>query len=160
MARIKQVMLALRVTRKTAHAMIGTQRFKLFLTSGEQLMRINLMADVKDKLVRRTVKRPVQRDCQLYVAQIGRQMASPLRNRIDNRLPQFGSQFIQLLGVQTLYILRPTDAGQNRHRPHLPFSFSCFSFVSAFYSQKAPSPCRRRARYSRSARSRWIYPPL
>ena len=61
MARIKQVMLALRVTRKTAHAMIGTQRFKLFLTSGEQLMRINLMADVKDKLVRRTVKRPVQR---------------------------------------------------------------------------------------------------
>lgn len=51
MARVKQVMLALRVTRKTAHAMIGTQRFKLFLTSGEQLMRINLMADVKDKLV-------------------------------------------------------------------------------------------------------------
>ena len=61
MARIKQVMLALRVTRKTAHAMIGTQRFKLFLTSGEQLMRINLMADVKDKLVRRTVKRPAAR---------------------------------------------------------------------------------------------------
>ena len=40
MARIKQVMLALRVTRETAHAMIGTQRFKLFLTSGEQLMRV------------------------------------------------------------------------------------------------------------------------
>lgn len=111
MARIKQVMLALCVTRKTAHAMIGTQRLKLFLTPGEQLMRINLMADVKDKLVRRTVERPVQRDCQLYVAQIGCQMASLMRNRIDNRLPQFGSQFIQLLDVQTLYILRPTDAG-------------------------------------------------
>ena len=68
MTRIKQIVLALLAARKTAHAVIGAQGFELLLSAGEQLMRVNLMTDVENQLIRRAVERPVQRNRQFNVA--------------------------------------------------------------------------------------------
>ena len=68
MTRIKQIVLAFLAARKTAHAVIGAQGFELLLSAGEQLMRVNLMTDVENQLIRRAVERPMQRNRQFNVA--------------------------------------------------------------------------------------------
>ena len=62
-----------------------------------QLVNITLMPDVKNNLVLRHVIDTVQRQCQFYHTQIRRQMSSPLRNRLDQLLPDLSCKHIQFL---------------------------------------------------------------
>jgi hypothetical protein len=67
------------------------QRVHAVAAAGQDLVRIGLVAHVPDDAVVRRVEHVVQRDGQLHRAQVGRQVAAGLRDRIE----QVGAQFMR-----------------------------------------------------------------
>ncbi len=73
--------------------------------SGEDLVRIALMADVPDQAVVRRVEGIVQRHRQLDDAEPGAEMASGLRHRVDEVVAQLIGDLAKAAGLELAQIL-------------------------------------------------------
>ena len=96
----ERVVLALRPLGEAGQAAALPQRADAVAASGQDLVRIGLMADVPDQPVARGVEDIVQRHRQLDHAQPGAQMAAGHRDRIDRLGPQLIRQLPELVGFQ------------------------------------------------------------
>ena len=67
---IEQVIFAFLSAREAADSAIGPEGIKLFAASGEQLVGIHLVPDIKDQLVLRKVQHLVEGDCHVHDAEI------------------------------------------------------------------------------------------
>src|SRR6185312_12457252 len=83
-------------------------------TTGDDLVRIGLMADVPDQPVTRCVEDVVQRHCELDHAQTRAEVAAGYRHGRDRLLAQFVGELAQLIGTQPTYIGWRVDAIEKR----------------------------------------------
>jgi hypothetical protein len=88
---------------------VHAQRAHALAAAGQHLVRIALVADVPDQAVFRRVEDGVQGDGQFDGAEVGRQVAAGLRDRVDQEGAQFGRQLRQLLAVQSAQVGRAVD---------------------------------------------------
>ena len=86
------VVLAFVAARKAADAAELAQRAHAVAPAGEDLVRIGLVADVPDQAVVRRVEHVVQRDRQLHRAEVARQVAAGLADRLQHELAQLGGE--------------------------------------------------------------------
>ena len=80
---------------KTGKAAVLPQCSKAVTAAGEDLVHIALVPDVIDNPVARGVKLPLERNRQLYDAQVGGQMPARARHGIHDELPQRRAQHVQ-----------------------------------------------------------------
>jgi len=73
--------------------------------TGNDLMNIALMPDIKDDFILPEIKHPMQRHRQLDHAQVGRQMSAGPRHGMYQFLPDFRAKGPDLLRIQILQIL-------------------------------------------------------
>jgi hypothetical protein len=111
--RAEHVMDAFAPLGKTGKPASLPQCRKTLRPAGEQLVRVTLMADIPDDLVRRRIKNPMNRNGQLDHAKIGRKMPPVPRYRPDNHFPNLGSKNVKLRRIKTLQVGRTTDKRQN-----------------------------------------------
>ena len=95
-AAVEDVMLALATAREATHATELAEGVELVEPSGQQLVRVSLMAGVPDELVGRAVEQPVERDGQLDHAERAAQVAAGAGHGPDDRSAQLGAQLTQL----------------------------------------------------------------
>jgi hypothetical protein len=77
--------------------------------AGQDLVRIGLVAHVPHDAVVRRVEHVVQRDGQLDRAQVGRQVAAGLGDRIEQEAAQLFGQRLQLMAGQAAQVGRVVD---------------------------------------------------
>lgn len=70
------------------------------------------MADVPDDTVIRRIEYVMQRDRQLYRAEIGREMAARLRHAVEHVGPQFVGKRLQLASIEGAKVGRIVDGFQ------------------------------------------------
>ena len=96
MAGTKGVEIRLAALRKARQATLLAQRFDAVPTTGQDLVRIGLVADIPDQPVIRGLKDVMQGNCQFHNAKPGAKMATGLRHGIDGRRPQLGGKALQV----------------------------------------------------------------
>ncbi len=111
--------------------------------SGEDLVRIGLVAHVPDEAVARGIEQIVEGDGQLDDAEAGAQVAAGHRDGVDRLLAQLGGELRQiLLGkfAQILRCLHPIEEGRLRGTIHRTIhrQFQHFVYVTL-------EPCCKRA---------------
>ncbi|CAB4948877.1 unannotated protein [freshwater metagenome] len=94
------------------HAVVLADRAELVAATREDLVRIGLVADVPEDLVRRAVEQGVQRDGDLARAEIGPEVAADLTDGVDDVLAHLLSDLLQLLLGEPVEVLRAIDAVQ------------------------------------------------
>ena len=92
----ERVVFALGALGEAGQAAALAQRADAVAASGQNLVRIGLMADVPDQPVARRVEHVVQRDGELDHAEAGAEMAAGDGDRIDRFLAQFVGDLPQL----------------------------------------------------------------
>ena len=105
MRRAERVVLALGALGEAGEASALAQGADAVPPSGEDLVRIGLVADVPDQPVARGIEDPVQRDRELHDAEPGTQVAAGHRHGVDRLLPQLVDELAQVLlgnGAQVL----------------------------------------------------------
>lgn len=85
----ESIMLALIPAGKAADAFKRTQGFKLVLATGQNLVHIGLMANVKYDFVLRAVKHFMQRQSQLNDPQVGGKVTARPGNRLNHQFADF-----------------------------------------------------------------------
>ena len=111
---IEKVITAFVLLGKTGDAIQLAQRAELLATASQQFPGIDLVPDIKDDLVSVKIEGQKQGHRQLDNTQIGCQMAAVLRDRRDNRLPDFSRQLFEFGFTQVFQLLRMVDFFQNR----------------------------------------------
>ncbi|MNE32094.1 hypothetical protein D3C80_1256890 [compost metagenome] len=106
MADAEGVVLALGTAREGGDAVLLAQAAHRLAATGEDLVRIGLMADVPHQTVVGCVEDVMQGDRQLDNAQAGTEMSASLAYRIEQLLAQFIGQGVELRFTQ------PTQAGR------------------------------------------------
>ena len=104
-----------RALEKAGEAVFLTQRLEALVATGEQLVRIALVADVPDELIARRVERGVQRDRQLDDAETGADVAAGARADVDQARANLVGERLQLVATQRADVGRRMDAVENRH---------------------------------------------
>jgi hypothetical protein len=94
---------------KARDAAVLTQRAKIFSSSREDLVGVALMPHVKNQPIPPGIIDPMQGDCQLHDAQIGRQMAAGFGYAPDQAFPDLGAQRLQSVLRQFFYVFRTID---------------------------------------------------
>lgn len=117
----KSVVNAFIATGKTADALIGPQRFKLIAATGQDLVRIRLVPDIKDNFVPRTVKHLMQCQRKLDNSEIGSEMTTGAGNRLNHQFSDFFRQRRQLIKVQLVKVLGRTKVFQITSQAKSPF---------------------------------------
>ena len=84
----ERVVLALGAAREAGEPARRAQRADAVAPSGDDLVRIGLVADVPDQAVARGVEDPMQRDRELDDAEAGAEVAAGHRDGVDRLLPQ------------------------------------------------------------------------
>ena len=69
---------------KPCDAALGAKRRKPIPTSREDLVRIGLMSDIPDELIRRKIKNVIERERQLHCTKARREMTAGLRHMLDH----------------------------------------------------------------------------
>jgi hypothetical protein len=82
--------------------------------TGEDLVRVGLVADVPEDLVGGRVEQAVEGDGELAGAQVGAEMAADLADRVDDVGAHLLRDLLQLGVVEAVQVLRPLDPGQQR----------------------------------------------
>ena len=99
MSSIKYIALAFFSLGKSAHSAVLSKGIKSFPAPGKKLMGIGLMSHIPDDLISRQVKRQMQRNGQLHHPQVGRQMAAVLTDLLNQELPDFPTEQLQLFFI-------------------------------------------------------------
>ena len=110
--RAEGVVHAFVATREAAHAAVLAQRGHAVAAAGQDLVWIGLMTDVPDQAVIRRVEHVMQRDGELDRAQVGRQVAARAGNAVQQKVPQFVGQLLQLGARQVPDVGGLVDPGQ------------------------------------------------
>ena len=106
MSRDKGVVRALVRLREAGEPSVLAQREKALPAPCDYLVRIALVADVEDDAVARGVVDPVQRDGELYRAEIRREMAAGARNIVYKKCPYLRAERVKLVPAEFFYIVR------------------------------------------------------
>ena len=96
----ERVVLALGTLGETGKAIPHTQGADAVAPSGQNLVRVGLMADVPDDAVARRVEQVVQRDSQLDDAEPCPEVAAGDRDRVDRLLAQLVRDLTKLALVE------------------------------------------------------------
>ena len=115
MARAEAVVRALIGFGKPAQAVDTAQGVHPAAAAGQYLMHIALVADVKDQLVLRNVKNPVQGDGQFHHAQVGGEVAARMRNRLDQKRAYLAGELLEFVHAQVFEIPRTFNKVQYAH---------------------------------------------
>ena len=102
----ERIELALVAFRKTGDALPHAQPIHRLAPPGQHLVPVGLMADVPYQAVVRGVEYVMQRNRQLDSAEVRRQMAAGLADRIDQKFAQFLRQPRQIAPVELAQIGR------------------------------------------------------
>ena len=108
----ERVVLALRPLGEAGQAATLAERTDAVAASGQDLVRIGLMADIPDQPVGRGIEDIVKRHRQLDDAQPGAQMTAGHRNRVDRLGTQLIRQLPELVGFQLPDLRRNFDSGR------------------------------------------------
>ena len=87
---------------------------KIVPAAREDLMAVSLMPDIPYQLVVRCVEHVMQGNGKLYYTQAGGKMAAMHAHHIDDILPQFVAELIELVTSQTFQVIGGTDLAQQR----------------------------------------------
>src|SRR5262249_8621712 len=90
-------------------ALVLADRRELVAAAGEDLVRIGLMADVPEDLVRRGVEQRVQRDRELARPEVGAEVPADLADRVDDVRPGLRGDLDELVLVEVVEVLRAVD---------------------------------------------------
>ena len=91
-------------------AALGADRLELRITTGDELMRINLVAGVPDQAVLAEIEGQVQGEAQFDDAEIAGEVGRPNAQHTDQLVAHFLSQLYQLVIVQPVEILAETKS--------------------------------------------------
>ena len=114
MADAEGVVFAFATLGKAGEAVAHAQPAHPLAATGEDLVRIALVADVPDQPVIGGVEDTMQGQGQLDRTEIGREMATGLGDRFDQELAQLGGEGRQLLALQAAQVGRRGNAFQQR----------------------------------------------
>ena len=78
-------------------------------------MRVGLVADVPEDLVRRGVEQRVQRDRDLAGAEVRAEVAADLPHGVDQQLADLLRDLFELVLGEAVEVLRAVDAGEKGH---------------------------------------------
>ena len=135
----ERVVFALRALGEAGESPALAQRVDAIAPTGEDLVRIGLMADVPDQPVARRVEDVVQRDGELDHAEPGAEVAAGDRNGADRFRAQLVGELAQVAQLQLADVGRVMDAVEER---------SARSRQRFFRLARRPQPtARRRAIY-------------
>ncbi len=113
---VEGVVFALAASRKGGDAVLLAQAGHAFAATGEDLVRVGLVADVPDQTIVGRVEDVVQGDGQLDDAQAGTEMPAGLANRVEQLLAQFVGQCFELGFAQTAQAGRSVSTVEQRRR--------------------------------------------
>ena len=129
----ERVVFAFRALGETAQASALPQRSDPLAPTGQDLVRVGLVADVPDDAVGRRVENVMQRDRQFDHAEPGAEMTARHRDRAD----RFGAQFVGELSEIALFQLAQIG-GRSRFDPEAALK------ACSIFSPSAALTCRRR----------------
>ena len=92
MAGRQRVVLALGRLGKSGKAAYRSDGSELFVSAGDEFVRVGLIGRVPDQPIFRAVKHAVDCECQLDGTEVGGQMAAALGDRLDDRVATLGRQ--------------------------------------------------------------------
>src|SRR2546427_106790 len=113
-ARSNLTVLALSAAQKAGPPPARPQRVQPVVAAGQVLPRIALMADAPDDLAARRVEGGAERARQLDDAQAGADVTAGLRHHVDQALPDFVGQLLELLRGKRLHVLGTMDRLENQ----------------------------------------------
>ncbi len=111
----ERVVRALVAAREARDAAELAQRAEAVAAAGEELVAVGLVADVPHDAIARGVEHAVERDRQLDYAQGRREVAAGGRDRLDEQLPQFLGDGLELVERERLEIGGRIDVGEQGH---------------------------------------------
>jgi len=118
MRRAERVIFALGTPGEAGEPAFLPKRPDTVATTGENLVRITLMANIEDQPVIGRIEHLVNGDGQFDDAQAGAEMAAGARHRIDHFGPELGGQLRQVLVIEFPEILRIVDLIEKRRLRH------------------------------------------
>lgn len=104
MAVLYEIVLGLLRTRVAGKTAGVTECVESISAACEQFVNVCLVADIPDETVTGRIKDPVQGDCQLYDPQIGGEVATRLRDLLENEGPDLLAQLVELVGGEVLKV--------------------------------------------------------
>ncbi len=119
MAGAHDVVLGLEDRAERGQAVVLADRRQRLAATGEDLVRVGLVADVPEHLVARRVEHAVQRDRQLAGAEVGTEVAADLADRVDDQRAHLLRHLLQLLVVEAVQVGGAFDAVEQALRAHL-----------------------------------------
>ena len=109
MSRHEGVRIALRRLGKTGQAAVLPQMRKIRLASGQQLMHIRLMPNIKNQAVYLGIKNGLDGHAQLHHAQVSGQMSAGFGNVGDQKLPDLPAELGSLPVIQSGKVVMAVD---------------------------------------------------
>ena len=103
----KAIVFALRAERKTVQTVRLADGAEPVAAPGEQLVNVNLVADVPDKFVLGRIEDAMEGDGEFHHAQIGSEMAAAFGETINQLGPDFAGELLQLGHRELFNLLRP-----------------------------------------------------
>ena len=155
MGRAERIVFAFRALGETGEAAALTQSSDPVAPSGQDLVRIGLMADVPDDAIGRRIEHVVERHSQLDHAETGAEMPARHRHRADCLGAQFVGDLSEVVLVKLAQIGRRVDLiqqGRERFRHFIPKGAA--PFASIWPQRRRPTPSQRFAAIAPGASTR------
>src|SRR3954462_2846299 len=100
MAGVENVVLRLLAFAEAGDAAVHADRVERIAASGNELVRIRLVAGIEDDLIARRIENVVQRQRQLDDAEIAAEVADRVRDPLDDAVADLFRELVKLLAVQ------------------------------------------------------------
>ena len=110
----ERIVVALGALGEAGEAAAGAQRADAVAASGQDLVRIGLMADVPDQAVARGVEDVMDRGGQFDHAEAGAEMAAGYRDRVDGFLTKLVGNLPHLLDLELAQVVGRADGVEKR----------------------------------------------
>ncbi len=109
MAGAHDVVLRLADRAERREALILADRVEPVAAAGEDLVRVGLVADVPEDLVRGRLEQRVQRHRDLAGAEVGAEVTADLADRVDDQLADLLGDLLELIVVEAPQVGRSVD---------------------------------------------------
>ena len=130
MAGTECIELALGTFRETAEPPVLAQSGELISASGQEFVRIGLVAHIKYESVVRSIEYVMQGDCEFHYAEIWSEVSAIGGNRGYDQIADFLRQFLKLLNGQISNLARGFDLGKKVLSSRFLFQFKTLSFLN------------------------------